>query len=113
MSTFNKVFRTAEGAVFTKISAAETESFTGNYITVINNKAVAVVNGQEVPMPEILFNEIGVEYHLVDFYAHGEKMAVRSILLHLMRTVLRLRTWLRTSTTPFLRRFWRRSIVIY
>ena len=75
MTTFNKVFRTAEGTVFTKINASEASTFSGNYITVIDNKAVAVVDGQDVPMPEVLYNEIGVEYHFVDFYAHGEKMA--------------------------------------
>ena len=75
MTTFNKVFRTAEGTVFTKIDASKVSTFLGNYITVIDNKAVAVVDGVEFPMPEVLYNEIGVEYHFVDFYAHGEKMA--------------------------------------
>ena len=75
MTTFNKVFRTAEGTIFTKINASEAATFEGNYITVIDNKAVAVVDGVEVPMPDVLFNEIGVEYLFVDFYAHGEKMA--------------------------------------
>ncbi|MBQ8677473.1 MAG: hypothetical protein IJ529_05970 [Alphaproteobacteria bacterium] len=51
------------------------EGFKGNYITVINNKAIAVVDGQEVPMPSVLFNEIGVGYYFVDFYEHGTKMA--------------------------------------
>ena len=74
-NAFNRVFRTVDGTVFTKINASETETFKGNYITVINGKAVAVVDGEEVAMPSSLFNEIGVEYLFVDFYAHGKKMA--------------------------------------
>lgn len=72
---FNRVFRTEKGTVFTKVSPEESKTFNGNYITVINNKAIAVANGEEVPLPEVLFNEIGVPYHFVDFYAHGKKMA--------------------------------------
>lgn len=75
MENFNVIFRSQDGTIFTKISADKVSTFEGNYITVINNKAVAVVDGQEVPMPEILYNEIGVEYHFIDFYTHGKKMA--------------------------------------
>lgn len=75
MNTFNKVFRANDGTVFTKIQSSEAADFKGNYITVINNKAVAVVNGESVPMPEVLYNEIGVAYMFVDFYTHGKKMA--------------------------------------
>lgn len=72
---FNQIFRSENGTVFNKINAAEAENFKGNYITVIDNKAKAVVDGQEVPMPDVLYNEIGVGYHFVDFYTHGKKMA--------------------------------------
>ncbi len=72
---FNKIFRDQNGRVFNKINAAEAESFNGNYITVINNRAIAVVDGQEIDMPTCLYNEIGVAYHFVDFYKHGQKMA--------------------------------------
>ncbi len=75
MNNFNKVFRDAEGTIFTKIGASEVAKFNGNYITVVDNKIVAVVDGNQVATPEVLYNEIGVEYHLVDFYAHGVKMA--------------------------------------
>ena len=72
---FNKVFRSEDGTVFTKLNCKEVENFKGNYITVIDNKPVAVVDGREVSMPSVLYNEIGVEYYFVDFYAHGKKMA--------------------------------------
>lgn len=76
MDKLNQVFRSSEGIVFKKISAEEAKNgFEGNYITVINNRAVAVADGKEIPMPELLFNEIGVGYLFVDFYAHGLKMA--------------------------------------
>lgn len=75
MNNFNKKFHTADGIIFTKISAAEAANFTGNYITVIDNQAVAVVEGQEVPVPGKLYNEIGVEYLFVDFYQHARRMA--------------------------------------
>ncbi len=72
---FNKIFRTVDNTVFTKIAAKDVENFKGNYITVINNKPVAVVDGQEVSFPQVLINEIGVEYRFVDFYQHGKEMA--------------------------------------
>lgn len=75
MNNFNKIFRTVDGTVFTKISEKDASAFQGNYITVIGTKAIAVVDGKEVDMPKLLFNEIGVEYHFVDFFQHGLKMA--------------------------------------
>ena len=75
MQSFNKVFRSADGTVFTKISPKEAETFRGNYITVQDGKAVAVINGNPVAMPQRLFNEIGVEYRFVNFYEHGCMMA--------------------------------------
>ena len=77
MDSLNKVFRSEDGTVFAKLHSTEIENFKGNYITVIDNKAVAVVDGKEIPMPAVLFNEIGVDYHFVDFYEHGKKMAVK------------------------------------
>jgi len=72
----NKIFRTKDNVVFTRISVAEAATFTGNYITVYNNKAIAVIDGKEVTMPEILINECGVEYYFVEnFYEYGKKMA--------------------------------------
>lgn len=70
----NHTFRTAENVVFTKVNEKEVQP-TGNFITVINNKAVALMDGKKVPMPKVLYNETGVEYFFVDFYAHGKKMA--------------------------------------
>lgn len=75
MNNFNKVFRSENGTVFTKITAAEAENFPGNYITVIGGKAVAFIDGKETAVPTVLFNEIGVGYYFVDFYEHGLKMA--------------------------------------
>lgn len=75
MKNFNNVFYSENGTVFHKLNSKEAENFKGNYISVINNKAVAVVDGQEVSMPSVLFNEIGVAYYFVDFYQHGKKMA--------------------------------------
>ncbi|MBO5441626.1 MAG: hypothetical protein J6A09_03580 [Alphaproteobacteria bacterium] len=76
MEKLNLMFRSSEGTVFAKISADEAKSgFQGNYITVIDNKVVAVADGKEVPVPEILYNEIGVGYLFVDFYKHALKMA--------------------------------------
>ena len=75
MNTFNKVFRSADGTVFTKLQANDISGFSGNYITVVDNKPIAVVDGKKVPMPAVLFNEIGVQYVFVDFYEHGRKMA--------------------------------------
>ncbi len=72
---FNRVFRTEDGQVFTKIAANEIENFPGNYITVVDGKAVAVIDGEEVAFPSILYNEIGVKYVFVDFYEHGKRMA--------------------------------------
>ena len=74
MENFNKVFRTADNVIFTRISAKEAETFVGNYITVIDGKAIAVVDGKEVEMPKSLFNEIGVQYFFVDYKEHGKKM---------------------------------------
>lgn len=75
MNNFNKVFRTADGVVLTKIKESETARFSGNDITVVDGKAVAVIEGKETAVPEVLINEVGVEYHFVDFYEHGLKMA--------------------------------------
>lgn len=71
---FNKTFRDADNTVYTRIKPSEADGFEGNYITVIDKKPIAVKNGQQVPMPEILINEIGVEYHFVDYAEHGQKM---------------------------------------
>ena len=62
----NLTFTTRGGIVLKRINASEIKTFTGNYITVLDSKAIAVVNGKEITMPEILYNEIGVEYHFVD-----------------------------------------------
>lgn len=70
----NKVFRTVENVVFSRINPSEADGFRGNYITVIDGRPVAVVAGQEVPMPRSLINEIGVEYLFVDYAAHAQKM---------------------------------------
>ncbi len=74
MKSFNQVFRTRDNVVFSRIKATEAENFSGNYITVIDGKPVAVVDGKQVPMPEVLINEIGVEYLFVDYAEHGKKM---------------------------------------
>ena len=74
MNAMNKNFRTSENVVFTKVNEKDVQP-TGNFITVRGNKAVAIMDGEEVPMPELLFNEIGVGYYFVDFYQHGKKMA--------------------------------------
>ena len=74
-NNFNKVFRSENGTVFTKLKRNEVKDFKGNYITVIDDQPIAVVDGKEVPMPSVLFNEIGVAYFFVDFYQHGLKMA--------------------------------------
>ena len=71
----NLTFTTRGGIVLKRINASEIKTFTGNYITVLDSKAIAVVNGKEITMPEILYNEIGVEYHFVNFYDHGMNMA--------------------------------------
>lgn len=47
MENFNKVFRTADNVIFTRINTKEAETFAGNYITVIDGKAVAVVDGKK------------------------------------------------------------------
>lgn len=73
----NHTFRTAENVIFVKVGEKDVKS-EGNFITVKNNKAVALMDGKEVPMPEVLYNEIGVEYHFVDFYQHGKKMAKKT-----------------------------------
>lgn len=72
---FNKNFRNKENVVFTRISADEIDSFKGNFISVVNGKAIAVCDGNEIPMPSVLYNEIGVDYHFVDYTEHGLKMA--------------------------------------
>ena len=70
----NKIFRTRENVIFRRINAGDAENCTGNYITVVNGKAVAVEDGKQVPMPEVLINEIGVEYLFVDYAEHGRTM---------------------------------------
>jgi hypothetical protein len=73
MNAMNKNFRTAENVVFTKVNEKDVQP-TGNFITVRNGKAVALMDGKEVPMPEVLYNEIGVDYHFISsFYEHAKK----------------------------------------
>ena len=74
MQSMNHTFRTTENVLFVKVNEKDVKE-TGNFITVKNNKAIALMDGKEVPMPEVLYNEIGVDYHFVDFYKHGQKMA--------------------------------------
>lgn len=93
----NKVFRSKKNEVFTRISANEIRAFEGNFISVVSQRQyellcagefrdyggdeapkvreVACVNGVIIPMPEVLYNEIGVEYYHVNYAEHGKKMA--------------------------------------
>ena len=71
----NLTFTTRGGIVLKRINASEIKTFTGNYITVLDSKAIAVVNGKEITMPEILYNENGVGYYFVKFNDHGMNMA--------------------------------------
>lgn len=75
MNAMNKNFRTAENVMFVKVVEKDVKN-EGNFITVRNGKAVALMDGVEVPMPSVLYNEIGVEYFFISsFYEHGKKMA--------------------------------------
>lgn len=74
MNAMNQIFRTENNVMFAKVNEKNVLP-TGNFITVKHGKAVAIMDGVEVPMPEVLYNEIGVDYHFVDFYQHGKKMA--------------------------------------
>ena len=42
------------------------------YIIVRNNQAEAWLNGEKVPFPTTLWNELGVDYKFVDYKAYGE-----------------------------------------
>ncbi len=70
---FNKVFRDEQGVVYFKAIADELDKFVGkNVITVLDGKAVAIVDGEMVPLPKVLYNEIGVDYHFIEsFYEYG------------------------------------------
>lgn len=74
MISKNHIFKTSENTIFTKVNEKDVLE-KGNFITVRNGRATALMDGVEVPMPELLFNEIGVGYYFVDFYQHGKKMA--------------------------------------
>jgi len=75
MNAMNNVFRTAENVVFNRVKENEVKN-EGNFITVRNGKAVALMDGKEVPMPAVLYNEVGVEYFFISsFYEHAKKMA--------------------------------------
>ena len=75
MQSMNNVFRTAENVMFAKVNEKDVKP-TGNFITVKNGKAFAIMDGVEVPMPRVLYNEIGVEYVFIEsFYEHAKKMA--------------------------------------
>lgn len=71
----NKNFRDSNNNVYTRINAGDITDFEGNFISVVDGKAVCRLNGNMVPMPEVLYNEIGVDYHFVSYREHGLKMA--------------------------------------
>ena len=70
----NKIFRTVDGLFFNRVNPDEVKT-KGNFITVSDGNALAIIDGVEVPMPSVLYNEVGVEYHYVDYKEHGKKMA--------------------------------------
>ncbi len=88
----NEVFRTKDNVFLTRIEAAKAAEFKGNYITVINGEAVAVINGKKVPMPETLINENGVEYIFVDYAEHAKKM-LKKHGLYVGRKQENIRVW--------------------
>ena len=63
----NHVFRTAENVMFVKVVEKEVKN-KGNFITVRNGKAIALMDGVEVPMPSVLYNEIGVKYFFINSF---------------------------------------------
>lgn len=67
----NKIFRDKDNNVYTRLNADEVANFQGNSISIYG----CVLNGKQVAMPEVLYNEIGVEYHYVNYAEHGKKMA--------------------------------------
>ena len=52
----NKIFRDSNNNVYTRINAGDIADFEGNFISVVDGKAVCRLNGNMVPMPEVLYN---------------------------------------------------------
>lgn len=75
----NQVFHTEDG-VFLRVTTVRTESYAGeNYLINRNGKVVAVINGEESEAPEVLYNEVGVAYLVVnDLYAFAAKRAKKN-----------------------------------
>lgn len=71
----NKIFRDSKNNVYTRISTSDIAGFEGNFISVVNGKAVCRLNGNMVSVSDVLYNEIGVDYHFVSYKEHGLKMA--------------------------------------
>ncbi len=71
----NKIFRDSKNNMYTRISTGDIAGFDGNFISVVNGKAVCRLNGSMVSVSDVLYNEIGVDYHFVSYKEHGLKMA--------------------------------------
>lgn len=76
----NKMFHTEDGIFFGVATAKNEADFAGkNYLINRGNTVVAVINGEEVEAPEVLYNEVGVAYRVVnDLYAFAAKRAKKN-----------------------------------
>ena len=76
----NEVFHTENGIVLFVATSKNEADFAGkNYLINRNNKVVAVIDDEEVEAPEVLFNEVGVAYTVVnDLYAFATKRAKKN-----------------------------------
>lgn len=76
----NEIFHTENGMFFFVATSKNEADFAGkNYLINRDNKVVAVINGEEVEAPEVLFNEVGVAYTVVnDLYAFAARRAKKN-----------------------------------
>ncbi len=74
----NNCFHTADGVHFL-IATGITEVEGANYLVNRDGKIVAVVNGEETDVPEVVYNEVGVPYLIVqDLYALAKEKAKKN-----------------------------------
>jgi len=76
---FNIYFHTADNVVYKRVANNEVITNDGGFITNIGGVVKTFMNGQEVPVPEVLYNEVGTAYRYVEnFYKLGAKLAKKN-----------------------------------
>ena len=93
----NKKLSSLEGTEFHRVSA-EKVSAEGNFITNIDGTIKCFVSGEEVPVPEILINEVGVKYRHIksekELYEYTKKLArINGVKICKKKQEARIRVW--------------------